>query len=49
MPDQKIDRIIRCITQNQGKLGKKMRNTYFAELKDETVNNIENVVKKEML
>lgn len=48
MPDIKIDRIIRCIAQNQGVLGNKMRKTYFKELQTEQIRAIEKVVKKEM-
>ncbi len=48
MPDIKIDRIIRCIAQNQGVLGTKMRRTYFQELLTEQIKAIERIVKKEM-
>jgi hypothetical protein len=48
MPDIKIDRIIRCIAQNQGVLGTKMRRTYFQELSTDKINAIEQIVKKEM-
>lgn len=49
MPDLKIDRIIRCIAQNNGKLGSKMRMTYFSELSDEKILAIEKIVRQEML
>jgi len=49
MPDIKVDRIIRCIAQNNGKLGQKMRTTYFSELSDEMVQSIETVVRSTML
>ncbi len=49
MPDIKIDRIIRCIAQNNGKLGRKMRKTYFSELSDDKVNAIEQAVQEGML
>jgi hypothetical protein len=49
MPDLKIDRIIRCIAQNNGTLGRKMRSTYFNELSDEKILAIEQVVQNEML
>lgn len=48
MPDLKIDRIIRCIGENNGSLGVKMRKTYFKELSDQAISAIEKVVKKEM-
>lgn len=48
MPDVKIDRMIRCIAQNQGVLGTKMRRTYFQELPDDKVIAIEKIIKKEM-
>jgi len=49
MPDIKIDRIIRCIAQNKGVLGTKMRRTYFSELSADKIGAIEAVVKREML
>lgn len=49
MPDLKIDRIIRCVAQNNGVLGSKMRRTYFHELSDETIRAIEKVIQKSML
>lgn len=49
MPDDKIDRLIRCVSQNNGKLGKKNRRRLFQELDDALVANIETVIKREML
>lgn len=49
MPDLKIDRIIRCVAQNNGILGREMRKTYFHELSDETVSAIEEAIQKGML
>jgi len=49
MPDIKIDRMIRCVTQNNGKLGKKMKRTYFQELDDITIEKIERVIRSGML
>jgi len=49
MPDIKIDRVIRCIAQNNGTLGKKMRRTHFSELTDKTISDIEIVVNENML
>lgn len=49
MPDIKIDRIIRCIAQNNGVLGKKMKKNYFSELSNENISAIEQVIQKEML
>lgn len=49
MPDIKIDRIIRCIAQNNGKLGAKARKNYFSELADEVIAAIEGAVKKSMM
>lgn len=49
MPDLKIDKIIRCVAQNNGILGRKMRKTYFHELSDETVSAIEKAIQKGML
>ncbi len=49
MPDLKIDRIIRCVAQNNGILGRKMRSTYFQELSDETVSAIEKAIQKGMM
>lgn len=48
MPDNKIDRIIRCIVQNNGQLGKRIRGSVFAELSDTTIIKIESAVNKEM-
>jgi len=48
MPDLKIDRIIRCVAENKGVLGKKMRRTYFSELSDEVIESIQIVVNKNM-
>jgi len=48
MPDIKIDRIIRCVTQNNGVLGKQMRKKYFAELSDDEIKKIEVVINKNM-
>jgi hypothetical protein len=48
MPDIKIDRIIRCIVQNNGVLGTKMRRTHFKELTIGNIATIEKIVKKEM-
>lgn len=48
MPDVKIDRIIRCIAQNDGALGATMRRTYFKELTIDNIAAIEKIVKKEM-
>jgi hypothetical protein len=48
MPDIKIDRIIRCIVQNNGALGTKMRRTYFKELTIANIAAIEKIVRKEM-
>jgi len=48
MPDIKIDRIIRCVTQNKGVLGKQMRKKYFEELSDDVIKNIEIVINKNM-
>jgi fido (protein-threonine AMPylation protein) len=48
MPDFKIDRAIRCIAENNGKLGSKMRRTYFSELSDDTVSAIEKVIREGM-
>lgn len=48
MPDIKIDRIIRCIAQNKGTLGSKMRRTYFKELSIGNIASIEKIVKKHM-
>jgi len=49
MPDLKIDRIIRCIAQNKGTLGKKMRQTVFAELDKEIVGAIEKIVQEKFM
>lgn len=49
MPDFKIDRAIRCIAENNGKLGSKIRRTYFKELSDAKVTAIEKAVQKGML
>lgn len=49
MPDLKIDRIIRCVAQNNGVLGSKMRRTYFHELSDKTISDIEKIIQKSML
>ena len=49
IPDLKLDRIIRCISQNKGVLGGKMRRTYFSELSDEVIQAIETVVQEHML
>ena len=49
MPDFKIDRAIRCIAENNGTLGSKMRKSYFSELTDEKITAIETVVQREML
>ncbi len=49
MPDIKIDRIIRCIAQNNGSLGKKMRDSYFKELNDAVIESIEKIVRENML
>ena len=48
MPDIKIDRIIRCVTQNNGILGKKMRVNYFAELQDDEIKKIEDIINTNM-
>src|SRR3990167_9038838 len=48
MPDLKIDRIIRCIAENNGSLGIKMRKNYFKKLSNPVISAIEKVVKKEM-
>lgn len=49
MPDLKIDRIIKWFSENQGKLGKKMRTIYFKELSDETIEATEKLVSQKML
>lgn len=49
MPDLRIDRAIRCIVENKGTLGEKMKRTYFKELSQEEINAIERIVQLEMM
>jgi len=49
MPDNKIDRIIKCIAQNNGELGKKMRRSVFSELPEKSIAAIEEIVRENML
>ena len=48
MPDKEIDRIIKFITQNNGKLSSTKRQRYFSKLIDAEIDAIQKVVQKNM-